>query len=118
MTEQQVATRIELIIKNAFAEARTLLPRDTGNLQDNAYKLTHIARWTWRIEVQLPVAPYFVFVNETPPYPRSKKEADNKRSWQRVCDYIINRVTEGLQALWRECKALNNTVEFITDTEE
>ena len=79
-----------------------MLPRDTGNLQDNAFQLHHTAKWQWTITVELEIAPYFVFVNETPPNPRSAKEQANKEVWQRVVEYVVQEFERGVANIQRQ----------------
>lgn len=79
-----------------------MLPRDTGNLQDNAFQLHHTAKWQWTITVELETAPYFIFVNETPPFPRSVKEVKNKQVWQRVVAFVTQEFERGVADIQRQ----------------
>lgn len=111
MTQAQLETRIMQLVKSVFARARLILPRDTGNLQDNAFVLTRTGRWSWKIEIKLAIAPYFVYVNEDPPKPRSKKEEANKGVWDRVCDYIVSEFEKGVAAIQQQIDVMGGIEE-------
>lgn len=52
--------------------------------------------------VELKIAPYFIFVNETPPFPRSAKELANKEVWQRVVAFVTKEFERGVANIQRQ----------------
>ena len=92
MTTKSYLRRFDLAIKRALSIARLIIPKKTGNLRDVSLKMEKESEYVWKIYINTSVAPYAKFVNETPPYPRSKKEADNKQFWQRFVDSLIQQI--------------------------
>lgn len=60
MTEQDVERLAELARIYIYMHA----PYDTGNLRQNSLKLTRVGDKSWRIFIDLKIAPYQVYLNE------------------------------------------------------
>lgn len=90
MTKRQ---QVELAIKDAVSAARMLIPKDTGNLRFNSFKMRREDRNTWVVYIDDEVAPYAVYVNEKWISPRwNGKENPNEGFWKKVFEFIAVRI--------------------------
>ncbi len=87
---------VELAIKNAISMARILIPYDTGNMRFNSFKLERIDEKTWRVYIDLDVAPYAPYVNEKLPSHHTPKQLANEGFFERVFEFIGNYLASAL----------------------
>ena len=83
--------QIELAIMDAVSTLRHFIPKDTGNMRYNAFKIEPLGDMKWKIFIDEKVAPYVVYVNEKWVSPKwNGKTNPNEGFWQ----YIVKRLAD------------------------
>lgn len=88
MTEKEFREDLEKFIGELFNLKRPLLPFDTGNLRNNAYKLEKTSSG-YSLWIDPSIAPYVKYL--VPEGSRTKKEYLH---WDDVCTQIINAIIQ------------------------
>lgn len=87
--------QVELAIKDTIAFARYLIPKDTGNLRYNSFKIKHKSKNTWVVYIDEKVAPYAPYVNEKWISPKwHGRQNPNEGFWKEVFEFIGLRINQ------------------------
>ncbi len=92
----KITQRVELAIEDAVTLARTIIPKDTGQMRYDSFKLERIDETTWRIYIDQDIAPYAKYVNEKLPSHHTPKQLANEGFFDRVFDLISNQLASAL----------------------
>lgn len=85
--------RIDLAIRDAVYTVRYIVPKKTGNLRYNSLKIERIDSTTWRVYIDLEIAPYAVYVNGKWVSMRwNGKTNPNEGFWQKFFEALADQI--------------------------
>ena len=91
--------KVEAAIYEAWNIVRNsdMIPKDTGNLRYNSFKIERTGVNSWRIFIDHAIAPYDIYVNGEWISPKwNGKQNPNEGFWREVCDFIVNYLQQKL----------------------